>query len=95
VQGGELGWSDPNVYVPEFRDMVNRLQPGELSAPFRTTHGWHIVQLEERRSQDATNKAQEQRAYQLIYNRRFTEESQAWLDELRDEAYIQIEGAGS
>ncbi|MDM5141209.1 peptidylprolyl isomerase SurA [Aeromonas bestiarum] len=95
VQGGELGWSDPNVYVPEFRDMVNRLKPGELSAPFRTTHGWHIVQLEERRSQDATNKAQEQRAYQLIFNRRFTEESQAWLDELRDEAYIQIEGAGS
>ncbi|WP_429181628.1 peptidylprolyl isomerase SurA [Aeromonas salmonicida] len=95
VQGGELGWSDPNVYVPEFRDMVNRLKPGELSAPFRTTHGWHIVQLEERRSQDATSKAQEQRAYQLIFNRRFTEESQAWLDELRDEAYIQIEGAGS
>ncbi|OZG41685.1 peptidylprolyl isomerase SurA [Aeromonas sp. A35_P] len=95
VQGGELGWSDPNVYVPEFRDMVNRLQPGQISEPFRTTHGWHIVQLEERRSQDATTKAQEQRAYQLIYNRRFTEESQAWLDELRDEACIQIEGAGS
>ena len=75
--------------------MVNRLQPGQISEPFRTTHGWHIVQLEERRSQDATTKAQEQRAYQLIYNRRFTEESQAWLDELRDEAYIQIEGAGS
>ena len=91
VQGGELGWSDPNVYVPEFRDMVNRLQPGQLSEPFRTTHGWHIVQLEDRRSQDATGKAQEQRAYQLIFNRRFTEESQAWLDELRDEAYIQIE----
>ncbi|HHQ4892906.1 TPA: peptidylprolyl isomerase SurA [Aeromonas veronii] len=95
VQGGELGWSDPNVYVPEFRDMVNRLQPGQISAPFRTSHGWHIVQVEDRRSQDATDKAQEQRAYQLIYNRRFVEESQAWLDELRDEAYIRIEGAGS
>ena len=91
VQGGELGWSDPNVYVPEFRDMVNRLQPGQISEPFRTSHGWHIVQLEDRRSQDATGKAQEQRAYQLIFNRRFAEESQAWLDELRDEAYIQIE----
>ena len=91
VQGGELGWSDPNVYVPEFRDMVGRLQPGQISEPFRTTHGWHIVQLEDRRSQDATGKAQEQRAYQLIFNRRFAEESQSWLDELRDEAYIQIE----
>ena len=91
VQGGELGWSDPNVYVPEFRDMLGRLQPGQISEPFRTSHGWHIVQLEDRRSQDATGKAQEQRAYQLIFNRRFAEESQAWLDELRDEAYIQIE----
>ncbi|MGL5037102.1 MAG: peptidylprolyl isomerase SurA [Aeromonas sp.] len=95
VQGGELGWSDPNAYVPEFRDMVNRLKPGQISTPFRTSHGWHIVQLEDRRSQDATDKAMQQRAYQLIYNRRFAEESQAWLDELRDEAYIQIEGAKS
>jgi peptidyl-prolyl cis-trans isomerase SurA len=92
VQGGELGWSDPNVYVPEFRDMVNRLQPGQISEPFRTTTAGTSSSWKS--SQDATNKAQEQRAYQLIYNRRFTEESQAWLDELRDEAYIQIEGAG-
>ena len=40
VQGGELGWSDPNVYVPEFRDMLGRLQPGQISEPFRTSHGW-------------------------------------------------------
>ena len=66
----------------------NRARSANPSAP--ATAG-HIVQLEDRRSQDATGKAQEQRAYQLIFNRRFAEESQAWLDELRDEAYIQIE----
>ncbi len=54
MQGGELAGPNANVYVPEFRDMVNRLQPGQLSEPFRTSHGWRIVQLEDRRSQDAT-----------------------------------------
>ncbi|ENY73915.1 peptidylprolyl cis-trans isomerase SurA [Aeromonas diversa CDC 2478-85] len=95
VQGGELGWSSPDVYAPEFRDMVNRLQPGQISQPFRTSFGWHIVQLEDRRSQDATDKALEQRAYQLIYNRRFAEEVQGWMDELRDGAYIRIEDGQS
>ncbi|SIR50359.1 periplasmic chaperone for outer membrane proteins SurA [Aeromonas sp. RU39B] len=93
VQGGELGWSSPDMYAPEFRDMVNRLQPGQISQPFRTSFGWHIVQLEDRRSQDATDKALEQRAYQLIYNRRFAEEVASWQDELRDGAYIHIEGS--
>lgn len=95
VQGGELGWASPDMYAPEFRDMVNRLQPGQISQPFRTSFGWHIVQVEDRRSQDATDKAMEQRAYQLIYNRRFSEEVQSWMDELRDSAYIRIEDGRS
>ncbi|MGL5948276.1 MAG: peptidylprolyl isomerase SurA [Aeromonas sp.] len=95
VAGGELGWADPALYVPEFRDTVLRLKKGEFSAPFRTSHGWHLVQLVDKRSADATEKAQRQRAQQLIFNRRFAEESQAWLDELRDEAYIRIEEQGS
>lgn len=90
VQGGDLGWANPEMYVPEFRDVVNRLKVGELSEPFRSSHGWHIVQLENRRLQDATSQATENRAYQLIYNRRFAEEVQAWMDELRDEAYVRI-----
>ncbi len=90
VQGGDLGWANPDIYVPEFRDVVNRLKVGELSPPFRSSHGWHIVQLENRRLQDATSQATENRAYQLIYNRRFAEEVQAWRDELRDEAYVRI-----
>lgn len=90
VQGGDLGWANPDIYVPEFRDVVNRLKVGELSPPFRSSHGWHIVQLENRRLQDATSQATENRAYQLIYNRRFAEEVQAWMDELRDEAYVRI-----
>jgi len=89
AKGGELGWSDPANYVPEFRDMLLKLQPGEISPPFHTTHGWHIVQLLDRREQDATDRALQQQAYRMLFNRRFTEESQAWQEQLREEAYIQ------
>lgn len=95
TQGGELGWSSPDAYVPEFRDMVKKLPVGQISQPFKTVHGWHIVQVEDRRSQTNTDDALENRAYQLIYNRRFAEEAQTWMDELRDEAYIKIVDAGS
>jgi len=90
VQGGELGWASPDMYVPEFSAMVKKLPIGEVSEPFRTVHGWHIVEVEERRVQDTTSQAMENRAYQLIYNRRFAEEAQGWMDELRDGAYVNI-----
>ena len=91
MQGGELGWSDPNVYVPEFRDMVNRHCNRVSSASPSAPHGWHIGAAGRSPQPGCHRQRQEQRAYQLIFNRRFTEESQAWLDELRDEAYIQID----
>ncbi|MBM7456729.1 peptidyl-prolyl cis-trans isomerase SurA [Oceanisphaera litoralis] len=90
INGGDLGWAAPEMYVSSFRDTVNQLEVGQLSEPFRSEHGWHLVQLEDKRVMDATEQATEQRAYQLIFNRRFTEEVQTWLDELRDEAYIRI-----
>lgn len=90
IQGGDLGWSAPEVYVSSFRDVVSQLKVGELSEPFRSEHGWHLVKLEDKRVVDATEQATEQKAYQLIFNRRFTEEVQTWLDELKDEAYIRI-----
>lgn len=90
VKGGELGWADPNIYVPAFKLALKDLQKGEISPAFRSSHGWHIVQLIDRRTQDTTEKANRQKAWQLLYNRRAAEESQAWLNELKQEAYIRI-----
>ncbi|MFT5879539.1 MAG: peptidyl-prolyl cis-trans isomerase SurA [Moritella sp.] len=90
VKGGELGWSDPNVYVPAFKLALHDLKKGEISQPFRSSHGWHIVQLIDRRTQDTTEKANRQKAWQLLYNRRAAAESQTWLNELKQEAYIRI-----
>lgn len=90
LKGGMLGWSDPTVYVPEFKDALARLHKGEYSDPVRTVHGWHLIELIDRRVDDATEKRKEDRAYQLIYNRKFQEETDTWLREMRDQAYIEV-----
>ncbi|MEC9125522.1 MAG: peptidylprolyl isomerase, partial [Pseudomonadota bacterium] len=90
LRGGELGWSDPSVYVPEFKDALAQLEPGEFSDPVRTVHGWHLIQLIDRRIDDATDKRKEDKAYQLIFNRKFAEETENWLREMRDAAYVEV-----
>lgn len=95
LRGGELGFTDPNVYVPVFRDTLATLQPGEFSKPVRSQHGWHLIQLIDRRMDDATERRKEDKAYQLIFNRKFSEETDSWLREMRDAAYIEIVGGGN
>lgn len=90
LNGGELGWNEAEVYVPAFRDTLNRLQVDELSEPFRTEHGWHIAQLLERRTVDATADKKRDQVYRMIFNRRFNEESASFMRELRDDAYIEV-----
>ena len=90
LRGGELGWSDPQNYVPAFRDALAQLEPGEYSEPVRSVHGWHLIQLIERRVDDATEKRKEEKAYQLIFNRKFAEETENWLREMRDAAYVEV-----
>ncbi|AXR05442.1 peptidylprolyl isomerase SurA [Salinimonas sediminis] len=90
LKGGELGWADPNMYVPAFKEALANLEPGEFSKPIRSTHGWHLIQLEDRRFDDATEKRKEDKAYQLIFNRKFQEETETWLREMRDAAYIEV-----
>lgn len=90
LRGGELGWADPNAYVPAFKEALARLAPGEYSDPVRSVHGWHLLQLIDRRIDDATERKKEDKAYQLIYNRKFAEETENWLREMRDAAYIEV-----
>jgi peptidyl-prolyl cis-trans isomerase SurA len=90
LKGGELGWADPNVYVPEFRDTLSKLTINEISEPVRTVHGWHLMQLLDKRVGDNTEKVKEDKAYQLLFQRKFSEETDAWLREIRASAYIDV-----
>lgn len=90
LKGGELGWSDPNAYVPEFRDTLNKLEINEISEPVHSVHGWHLMQLLDKRVGDATEKLKEDKATQLLFQRKFAEETDAWIREIRAAAYIDV-----
>jgi peptidyl-prolyl cis-trans isomerase SurA len=90
VRGGDLGWSDPKSYDPAFKDALAEMKVGEYHKPFRSSFGWHIVQLNDRRMIDATSQMNKNRVYQILNNRKFGVESARWIKETRDEAYIEI-----
>ncbi|MEI6897809.1 MAG: peptidylprolyl isomerase SurA [Psychromonas sp.] len=90
IKGGELGWADPTMYVPTFRDLALSMPIGEISAPFHSAHGWHILQVTDKRKSDTTESATKQKAYGILFKQRFPAELYAWMNEIRQEAYIQI-----
>ncbi|WP_034912209.1 MULTISPECIES: peptidylprolyl isomerase SurA [Erwinia] len=89
-QGGDLGWSSPEIYDPAFRDALLRLNKGQMSAPVHSSFGWHLIQLMDTRKVDKTDAAQKERAYRLLFNRKFAEEAQTWMQEQRASAYVKI-----
>ncbi|SEK75866.1 periplasmic chaperone for outer membrane proteins SurA [Colwellia chukchiensis] len=95
VRGGDLGWSEPSKYDPAFADALASLDINEIHKPFRSSFGWHIAKLTGRRTLDATAQMNENRAYQLLYNRKFNMEGTRWIKELRDEAYIEVLESGN
>ncbi len=89
AQGGELGWVSPGVMVKEFENMMNQLEPNEISEPFTTQFGWHLLQVMERREHDDTENARRAKASDAIRRRKSEEAHQNWLRHLRDEAYVE------
>ncbi|UTW06413.1 peptidylprolyl isomerase [Pseudomonas benzenivorans] len=89
LNGGSLSWIDPSALVPEFREVMANTASGELSKPFKTTYGWHILQVMGRRATDSSEEFREQQALNLLRNRKYDEELQAWLRQIRDEAYVE------
>ncbi len=90
ANGGELGWADPSIYVEAFRDTINKSKVGEISAPFKSQFGWHILQVEGWREHDNTTEVERNRAYEALKQRKTEEETENWLRRLRDEAYVDI-----
>ncbi|MCC6075039.1 peptidylprolyl isomerase [Pseudomonas sp. GCM10022188] len=89
LNGGDLNWVDPGALVAEFREVMSETPPGQLSQPFRSPFGWHVLQVLERRTSDASGKAREQQALNLLRNRKYDEELQNWLRQIRSEAYVE------
>jgi peptidyl-prolyl cis-trans isomerase SurA len=86
--GGSIGWVSPEVLVPEFREQIKKLPLKEISAPFKTSFGWHIVQVMDRQKQSTDEAALRQKAREMLRQRKAEEKMQAWSRQLRDEAYV-------
>ncbi len=89
VNGGDLGWSGPGIFVPEFQAVCDSLEPGEISEPFQSPFGWHIVLLLDRRVQDMTEEVERREAIMAIRNSKLEEETELWTRRLRDQAFVE------
>jgi peptidyl-prolyl cis-trans isomerase SurA len=91
-RGGDLGWNAPGTFVPQFEQQVEELGPGEISEPFSSPFGWHIILLEDRQERDTTEEVRRMQAIQAIRASKQEQETELWLRRLRDEAWVEILG---
>jgi peptidyl-prolyl cis-trans isomerase SurA len=89
AKGGDLGWTSPGTFVAAFEEALASLSPGQISEPFKSRFGWHIVQLQEQRTTDVPDDLLQARARELIVKQKREEETELWLRRLRDESYVE------
>jgi len=89
AKGGDLGWVNQGDTVPEFEEAMNKLEPGEISKPVKTDYGWHLIQVQERRTHDSTEEYERSKVRNLIRAKKYEEELFLWLRRLRDESYVE------
>jgi peptidyl-prolyl cis-trans isomerase SurA len=86
--GGDLGWINPGETVPEFERAMNSLQPGQVSEPVQSPFGWHLILVQERRTQDMAEQYRRNVARQELFERRARSQFDAWLQQMRNIAFI-------
>lgn len=88
-KGGDLGWIYPGDTVPEFERAMDKLKPGEVSEPIETPFGYHLIQVVERKTDDASKERARQAARQAIRERKIEEATEDWMRQIRDRAYVE------
>jgi peptidyl-prolyl cis-trans isomerase SurA len=90
ADGGDLGWSGPGTFAPEFEQAIAPLKDNEISEPFRTQYGWHIAQMLGHRRFDNSDEIKRRQAMEAIRASKADEETELWLRRMRDEAYVEF-----
>ncbi|MEH6442335.1 MAG: peptidylprolyl isomerase [Oceanospirillaceae bacterium] len=89
-QGGNLGWTENGQMVPEFERVMKDTQKNQISLPFESRFGWHILEVMDRKTENVNNLAQENQARDILGKRKFNEEKDNWLREIRANAYVEF-----
>ena len=89
VEGGSLGWQAPSIFAPAFREIAKTIELNEVSQPFKSRFGWHIMQVQDRREHDNSQAAMRNEAREFLRQRKMEEETEIWLRQLRDESYVE------
>lgn len=89
IRGGDLDWANPGDLVPQFEAAMNELKPGEISEPVRSTFGWHLIEVLDRRAHDSSQQMIRVQARDFIRERKREEELELWLQRLRDESFVE------
>jgi peptidyl-prolyl cis-trans isomerase SurA len=90
VEGGDLGWKQSDAFVPEFAAVAENLKVNEISLPFHTQYGWHILQVLGHRDFDNTADAERERAFEALRDSRVEEATELWLQQIRDESFVEL-----
>jgi peptidyl-prolyl cis-trans isomerase SurA len=90
AQGGDLGWASPGQFVPEFEQVMNRLQPGQISDPLVSRFGVHIIEVTDRRQVAVPEKEQREMARAALREKRLDETYERWVEEVRGRAYVEM-----
>ena len=89
-QGGELPWFSEGQLPPEMEDMANSLEVDEISPPFRTQFGWHLMQLLDRRTREIDEETLRNQAADALRQGKVEQEIERWSQQLRDESFVEI-----
>jgi peptidyl-prolyl cis-trans isomerase SurA len=87
--GGDLGWFGAGAMVPAFEEKLKLLTPGQISKPFETAFGWHVIKLEDRRQAEASSAERRAKAQNAIAETKRANTTQRWLQQLRDQAFLE------
>jgi len=90
AQGGDLGWANPGMFVPEFEEVMNRLTPGQISDPLVSRFGVHLIQLTERRNATLNPREQRETVRAMLREKKLDETYATWTQDLRGRAYVEM-----
>ncbi len=89
-QGGDLGWANPGMFVPEFEQVVNRLRPGQVAEPLVSRFGVHLIEVTDRRNAPMSDQEQRTMARNALREKKLDEAYAAWVEDIRGRAYVEM-----